>query len=472
MTDARRRWGNLPLRLRLTLWYTASLALILFLLGTFVYLQLRRSLLTQMDIGLQVAATQSLINIQAQGGRLAFVGLETNPDIAHRLNNDFVVINLMSPDGSPWDRMGEDDRVSVPPLDAAGYRTLTSPTEQWRVYDQPVTVGGVTGRLQVVQELESVNLTLYGLLRQMLLAAPLALLAAALGGFFLASRALAPVDRITRTARAITAHDLRRRIDYHGPQDEIGRLAVTLDDMLGRLETGFERERRFTADAAHELRTPLTALKGRLGVTLSRPRSPSVYMTTLVDMEGQVDRLVRLSNDLLLMSRLQQDGAAIMPERIELHDFLASVVDQARPLADVKAITLTLEVAGEPVMDGRMDLLTRLFLNLLDNAVKYTPREGRVSVSAGQEGPVVTIRINDTGPGIAPEHLPHLFERFYRAEGDRARRWDEDDPGGAGLGLALAQEIARLHGGGLSVESEVGRGTTFIARFPVRSGGL
>jgi heavy metal sensor kinase len=278
---------------------------------------------------------------------------------------------------------------------------------------------------------------------------------------------LRPIDNITRTAQAITASDLGQRIQYQGPADEVGRLAKTFDTMLDRLQVAFVRERRFTADAAHELRTPLTALKGRVGVTLSRSRSPAAYQETLQEMEGQVDRLIRLSSDLLFMARLGQGQYHLQLEQIALAELLGAAIDLIRPLAEAKAIALNENIPDSQSLQGDFDLLMRLFVNLLDNAVKFTPENGRVSLQVETQANDVQITVGDTGPGIAVEHLSHLFERFYRAEGDRARRPDDYGPGGAGLGLAIANEITRFHGGQLLVESQPGQGTTFIVRLPM-----
>jgi signal transduction histidine kinase len=304
---------------------------------------------------------------------------------------------------------------------------------------------------------------------------PIMLALAGVGGFLLARRALRPIDDITRTARAIDASDLSRRIGYDGTNDEVGRLAHTFDHMLDRLQASFERERCFTSDAAHELRTPLTALKGQLGVTLSKKRQPEEYADTLRDMEQQVDRLIRLSNDLLFMARLEQCQRHDPPEEIRVSDLLAALADQVQPLAADKAIALDDHLSPGLDVLGREDLLIRLFTNLLDNAIKYTPSGGRVMLRAWQEDGYVHVDVSDTGPGIAPEHLPHLFERFYRVEGSRVRVQDggllvgeEGTPvyGGAGLGLAIAQEIARGHGGSLTVRSTPGAGSTFKVWLP------
>lgn len=460
------RLPAIPLRVRLTLWYTASLALILLLFAAFLYLQLQRSLLSQVDVGLEVVAAQSLANLAAEEGRLSFQAGARNPQVAPRLNDDFVIY-LLAPDGSVWDQIGRDDDAPLVPSPTAGVVTLVSGDgERWRMVNQPVGLDGTSGWVQVVQELEPVEQTLQSLLRQMLFGLPIAIVLAGIGGFFLAARALRPIDRITRTAQAIDANDLHQRIGYTGPADELGRLAATFDTMLARLDTAFERERRFTGDAAHELRTPLAALKGRIGVTLSQPRPPSAYVETLQEMEQQVDRLVRLSNDLLFMARLEGSQPHQQPEPVDLSDLLAATVDQMRPLADAKSIRVAEAIPGGLVIQGQMDLLIRLFLNLLDNAVKYTPANGQVTVQAQKQPQGVQIAIRDTGPGIAADHLPRLFDRFYRVEDDRTRQWRDNGQGGAGLGLAIAHEIVRAHGGTLSAQSEVGQGTTFFVQLP------
>ncbi|MCI0575066.1 MAG: ATP-binding protein [Chloroflexi bacterium] len=455
------RPSQIPLRIRLTLWYVLSLGFILVLFTTFLYLQVRRSLVAQVDAALHLAATQALLSLGEEGGQLAFQNVERNPEAMRNLNDDFV-IHLLAQDGTVLDTLSNDDDVPVFPVQATGFRTLIDEEDPWRVYSQEVAAGSITGRVQVAQELEPVVETLASLQAQIVLGLPLALLLAGLGGFFLASRALRPIDHITQTARAISASDLGQRIRYQGPADEVGRLAQTFDNMLDRLQAAFGRERRFTGDAAHELRTPLAALKGRIGVTLSRPRQPAAYVETLQEMEQQVDRLIRLSNDLLFMARLDQGQFRPQTERIELADFMAAVMDQVRPLAEAKAITLVESIPPGLTLQGDLDLLIRLHLNLLDNAVKYTPAGGRVTVQAERMGTQVIVSVSDTGPGIPAEHLPHLFERFYRVEGDRARGWRDNGQGGAGLGLAIAYEIARAHGGHLAVQSEVGRGTTFV----------
>ncbi|MCA9995673.1 MAG: HAMP domain-containing protein [Anaerolineales bacterium] len=450
----------IPLRLRLALWFTGALGAILLLVGVFIYWQTQRTMLSQIDHALELAAVQATLNIESREDQLVFQNLDENRIQEQHLDDDFVVY-LLSPNGAVWEKLGNNNQEPVYTTLPAGYASRKEHGEAWRILSQGVAVNGIAGNLQVRQDMELLENALKDLRQQMALGLPLALVLAGLGGFWLASQALQPIDTMTRTAQAITADDLSQRIGHRGPADEIGRLAQTFDGMLDRLQTAFDRERRFTGDAAHELRTPLTVLKGSIGVTLRKPRDTMDCMETLAVMEGEVDRLIRLSNDLLFMARLDQKQMQLGREWIELEPFLGAVLDQIRPLAMVKAIRLEETIPNDLRILGDIDLLIRLFLNLLDNAIKYTPQAGTVQVSATQTGGQVEIAIRDSGPGIAAAHLPQVFERFYRAEADRARRLGQNGQGGAGLGLAIAQEIARAHGGRITVTSEVGAGTTF-----------
>ncbi|NJM75650.1 MAG: HAMP domain-containing protein [Acaryochloridaceae cyanobacterium RU_4_10] len=302
------------------------------------------------------------------------------------------------------------------------------------------------------------------LLKEMLMSVPVVLIAAALGGLFLANRALKPIAHITRTAQEIGAGELSRRIGDRGTTDEVGRLARMFDQMLDRLQDAFEREKRFTADASHELRTPLTAIKGRIGMILSQPRTQAQYESTLSQLDVQVDRMIRLTNDLLFLSRLEQQRLPWNPVILDLSNLLEATAEQMRPLAEERQIRLLENIKPGLSVQGDPDHLIRLFLNLLDNAIKYTPVDGQVNIKAVQQDGAVWVTVSDTGTGIAPEHLPHLFERFYRVEAARSRK-----AGGTGLGLAIAHEIVRLHGGTLIVQSTIHQGTSFSLCFAVAS---
>jgi heavy metal sensor kinase len=429
------------------------------LFATFLYFQLRANLFDQLDTSLQLVASQTAISAELTNGQLAFVDTDTAAEI------DFVIF-LTAVDGTVWDKTGRNNAIQPLQPFQPGLTTMLIGDDHWRVFSQKVTEAGTIGYIQVIGDIDPISDTLDRLLTLILIGGPLTLILAGLGGVFLASRALRPIDRMTQTAQTISASDLNRRIEYVGPADEVGRLAQTFDSMLDRLQTSFERERRFTGDAAHELRTPLAALKGQIGVTLSQSRQPEVYRETLADMKQQVDRLIRLSSDLLFMARLDQGQMTRQMERIDVRDFLGAVVDQIRPLAADKSIALIENTSPDLTIQGDFDLLLRLFLNLLDNAVKYTPENGRVIITAEQNDTNTIISITDTGPGIPPEHLPHLFERFYRVDGGRSRGQHNHNQGGAGLGLSIAYEIARAHSGSLTAQNKLGEGATFIVQLP------
>ena len=271
-----------------------------------------------------------------------------------------------------------------------------------------------------------------------------------------------PLQRMARKMQFIARGDLNQRIAHTGPANEIGWLAQTFDQMLDKLQAAFDREKRFTADVSHELRTPLTALKGHIGVTLTKPRAVIEYEETLKLLENEVDRLARLSNDLLFLSRLEQGQLQPNFDELHLSDLLGAIVDQMQPLAAEKKVQLKAQIPAGMTIQGDPDYLIRLFINLLDNAIKYTPPGGEVRVQVEQNDRDALTSVSDTGPGIPPQHLSFLFDRFYRVQADRSR-----NSGGAGLGLAIAYEIAGLHHGGITVQSEREQGTTFTVRLPL-----
>ncbi|MDQ4078209.1 MAG: ATP-binding protein [Chloroflexota bacterium] len=463
MTSLRSRWEQIPLRLRLTLWYVLLLALTVLLFGAYLHIQLERRLIASTDSALNVMATQMLSVLDEEGGRPNFEEAEFQAALPARLDEEDFAARLLTPDGDGvWDGLGAYSRVPRLREPRQGYNNREGADDEWRVLMQPVLNSDqLVGWLEVAHSLETVEETLEALRELLLLALPFILLLAGGVGFFLADRALRPIDDVTHTARQISASDLSQRLHYAGPADEVGRLAHTFDEMLDRLEAAWLQERRFTADAAHELRTPLTVLKGQIEVTRARSRSTAEYELTLDQLEEQVERLIRLASDLLFLARFDQVRRREVWEAIDLSRLLASLADQIAPLLASKQIHLATDVAPHLFIYGESDLLIRLFLNLLQNAHKYTPEGEQVTLAARHVGETVQVTVADTGVGIPAEALPHLFERFYRVQDDRSRA-----TGGAGLGLAIAQEIAQAHGGAITVESELGEGTTFVVTLP------
>lgn len=388
----------------------------------------------------------------------AFQQSERFQQVVRRFVDSGMAARLVSPTGKTSDGFGDYQTILTWGSPSAGYSQRLGDDTQWYIYTQPLLTADAraSGWLQVMHSLASVHQASEDFLKQILVSLPVVLLLAGMSGLFLADRALRPIDRITRTASGISASQLTQRMDYRGPADEVGRLAKTFDRMLDDLQSAFERERRFIADASHELRTPLTVMKGKIEVALSKPRSQVAHEETLRSLAQEVNRLHRLTQALLFLARMDQHQLRWIPAQLELSQLLSAVGEQFRPLAASQQITLNEQLPLECYVQGDADLLIRVFFNLLDNAVNHTPAGGHITLWVKVESAQVYVGIHNTGVGVSPAYLPHLFERFYRVESARSRQ-----TGGTGLGLAIAQEIVRLHGGKIEVESNSQQGTTF-----------
>jgi heavy metal sensor kinase len=463
MIKYRKPWQNL--RLSLVAWYSLLAGLSMLVSDGFMYFEFRQTLFEQIDNSLTVTAIQALKNLDDELNVLAFDPRQEAPVLASLLNDAGVEIYLLGQDGSVKEHFGDSLRLPTQQGLQPGFKTLTTENGRWRIYTQEIRPRDdrPPGWLKVARSLQPVDITLQNLLNEHLLKVPLLLGMVGLGGLFLANRALKPIGKITRMAEQVrVSGDLTQRIHYQGTtNDELERLATIFDEMLDSLQKTFDHEKRFTADASHELRTPLTVLKGRLHVALSQPRTVEMYKETLQGIEQEVERLIRLSSDLLLLSRLEPRHQDVHLERIDLSDLLAAIAEQIQPLADLQQIQFSTHIVPNLQIQGSPDHLIRLFLNLLDNAVKYTPAQGEVNLTAVVQEDCIQIGVSDTGIGISPEHLPHLFERFYRVDRSRSRTM-----GGTGLGLAIAQEIVHRHQGAIAVHSQMGQGTTFTVTFP------
>jgi heavy metal sensor kinase len=466
-SDRARFFDRLPIRTRLTLWYLLLSGTALLAFGWYQYDRLQRSLLASVDSSLEIATSQAVANIDSENGVPAFQNTDAFASLANRFGPDGFGVSILAPDGALLDSFGNAQLRTITAVPQAGFTYVPVSGSRWRVYTQPITspAGEMAGWLNSARSLSDVDRTLAGLRAQLLLGLPLVLILLAGGGILLANRALSPVAHIVHTAQRLGARDLTQRIEYHGPNDEIGQLATTIDAMLGRLEQAFRRERRFTGDAAHELRTPLTALKGQIQVTLSQPRTPDTYRRTLGRMATQVERLIRMSDGLLFLSRSDHKQIAPDTSAVNLSELIEISAEQIRPMADAKHLTLETRIRPALSIIGDRDLLIRLLFNLVANAADHSPVGETVALSLEREGGLAVIRVADKGPGILPAHVPHIFERFYRADIDRS-----SEAGGAGLGLAIAQEITHLHEGVISVDTQPGQGATFSVRLPLQPG--
>jgi signal transduction histidine kinase len=448
------------IRVRLTLWYIGLLALTVLGFSFFLYYELQDILSDQIDDGIQVAASQLMVDVDDSVNPPVLRPM-SDAAAAHILQSSFAS-RMVAADGEVVADVGGFPELTFAVPVNTGFHTVTIDSIPWRIFTQQVATNNQQYNvwLQVGQSLNVLGDTQSTLFTLILIGLPVVLILTAFGGMFMASRALNPVDTITRTVQDIHATDMSKRINYHGPNDELGRLTETLNSMLERLQAAFDTERRFTADASHELRTPLTTIKGHIGVTLTRQRSPAEYETTLFQIQRETERLIRLANDLLFLARLDAAPLRWQPEIVKLSDLLDAIYDQMLILASEKQIILTATIAENISISGMADHLIRLFLNLIDNALKYTPTGGTVRLSLTCDNQNARVIISDTGIGIAAEHLPHLFERFYRAGRDPHQT-------GAGLGLPIAYQITRTHGGTLEINSTPNQGTTITVILPL-----
>jgi heavy metal sensor kinase len=282
-----------------------------------------------------------------------------------------------------------------------------------------------------------------------------------IGSRWLARQALTPVEVLTATAEQISVPSLKTRVVLNAPYEEFARLACVFNAMLDRLHKVFEGQRQFVADAAHEMQTPLTVIKGTIEVALQHNRTADEYRDALVTNLGQVDRLSTLTRSLLTLAQFAGDRPPVKLVPLALEPLVQDLIKELAVLAEDRKVRLTLDAHPVPLVLGDDGRLTQLLVNLLDNALTHTPPGGAVTLRLNQKDGQVVMNVEDTGSGVAPEHLPHLFERFYR--GDPAR---DRESGGAGLGLAIVKEIAQAHGGTVRVESAFGKGTAFIVTLP------
>jgi heavy metal sensor kinase len=454
------------LRARLALSVTGLILAFLAAFGGGIYFTFSRSLYREVDDTLSLSAEQVLASLYEDNGAIQM--FSEDPSATHLsefsgFTQRGVTLIVLSSEGDILESVGpySNNPLPVPSsLSQPLIQTIaeTDKNDRIRIYVLPVLEAGhILGWIQSMQSLGGAEETL-DRLRTMLLGGTgfLALLAG-FAGYYLAGRALKPVAEITDTARRISTEDLSARLGLPDTGDEVSRLANTFDEMLGRIESGFERERQFTSDASHELRTPLTAMKTILNFMREGERPAEEYRLALDDLAEETDRLHALVENLLQLARGEK-GLKLQKDDIDLSLLLADVAESLDPLVENKNLTLTCDLPPSLMISGDTDQLIRLIVNLLDNAIKYSV-QGTITLSAKERDGNAIIEVADTGIGIPPEHLPHIFRRLYTVDPARSS-------GGAGLGLSIAQQIVQAHGGRIEVQSEVGKGSKFTVYLP------
>ncbi len=466
------------MRARLTLWYVSVLALVLLAFSFGVHSLLERKLHQRLDAGLRSALESmqhSLLDELAEGETQQEAAMSTVSELLYP-NLVMAVFDsegrLLAESPSPGGAAASLPVPSSAVNEAVAFFTLsaekTSDNENWRVAAQRTRAApGASSFLIVVkQSLDTVTEEL-GLLRQVLyLAVPLALALAGAGGWLLGRKSLAPVAAMSARARRITAESLEARLPVANPRDELGQLAATFNELLGRLNASFDQQRQFMADASHELRTPLHVIGTATDVTLKQPsRNESEYRDAIAMIQQQTRRLTRIVEDMFTLARADAGRREPQISDFYLDELLAETARAARLLAERKGVSVTLETANGIAFRGDEGLLRQMMLNLLDNSIKHTPAHGTVIVSLEQSASTFEITVADTGSGIPSEAQPHIFKRFYRVDKARARA-SEANGSGAGLGLSIARWVAELHHGKLELRHSDPHGSTFVASLP------
>ena len=483
-----RRWLRRSVRLQLTAWYGGALIVLLLVLGGLVYsllaANLRRDAENQLKARtMQIAAT---LNVDESGMNFQDPPTQGEAILVYSANG----VLLESAGGGQGSQGYRPSALPAWANQESGqsvFTTVTLADGRWLMYALPLsqaeqsTGSGEAGATQdapgggwliVGRSLEPINRMLKQTLYALVLAGPLMILLACLGGYFMAGRALAPVAAITRTARRIQVEGLGHgpvsRIGMDGRQDELGELASTFDAMLARLEESFRRERRFTADAAHELRSPLAVVQAEASLALARSRRVGEYQRVLSVVESETACMGKLVTDLLTLARADAGQHHLMHTPVDLSALCRTVVSQLAALAADHGVALTADIQENITVMGDAAWLTQLLRNLIDNGLRYTPSGGWVQLRLEQCRTTVDVCVEDNGIGISAHQLPHIFDRFYRADPSRAR---DSEATGLGLGLAICAWIAQAHRGSIEVSSNVGQGSCFVVHLPQQGDG-
>ncbi len=462
----------MPLRLRLTLWYGSALALVLVIFSTVLYLITARNLRDSVDQSLEETAAAAVRSLEERGF-LPLIDEEELmsqfPELA-RIDKFFQIfspsgtITIRSPNVKQHELPLSRQALEVAFSGRTIFESAKYPKEPpLRLISVPIIYrGNLLYIVQVGTSMESVEQTLNRLLLVLVVTMPVALAVSLAGGWFLAGRALRPVDAITLAAQRIAAGDLTQRLNVPASADEIGRLAGTFNNMIARLETSFRQIRQFSSDASHELRTPLTVMKGETELALRRPREAGDYTVVLESNLEEIDRMTRIVDELLFLSRADMGEVKMEHLPVSLESLLEDIYRQASLLGQERDVQVVLGAMTPAVVQGDELRLRELFLNLVDNAVKYSRPGGAVEMTMTTASGYARVSITDHGIGIAQEDLARIFDRFYRTDDARAHTKK-----GTGLGLAICAWIAESHDGRIEVQSESGKGSTFTVILPL-----
>jgi len=446
-----------PISVRLTLWYSAVLLLGLALFGGAMWFALGNRLVAGVDerLAQRVQGLQTVLEV------------ESEITDGEALRKELAEFAREVPEGALIELLDSSGRRILPiadnrPLfsefrsDHPVYRTATVQGRSFRLLTTRFEFAGKTYEVLVANSLDEVSAVMRDFRTLLLWTIPAVLLVACFGGGWISRRALAPVDQITVVARSITVQNLSRRLPVPRTNDELQRMSEAWNQVLERLDGAVQRIRQFTADASHELRTPVAIIRTAAELALLRDRSPQEYRTALRDIQAEAERVTNLTESLLSLARADASGGELPLSPADMNDIVGDVVRSSLPVAGVKGVTLSARIAPDaPPVSVNTPAIRRLLVALVDNALKHTAAGGKVTVSTARIDGGLALSVEDTGEGIDPHALPHIFERFFRVDAARS------SGAGAGLGLSIAQAIAEAHGSEIEVESAVGSGSRF-----------
>jgi heavy metal sensor kinase len=438
-------------RVRLTLWYTLILASIVLVFSLSVYLFVKSRLSQHLNQQLDKEFAAIAGEVSEEPGDVRDLEPESSVKLFQLVQGKNVFFQT-----GPYQKAGLPDILSVPTVK---YRTFRSVSGKRFRLITGLTKSGLI--LTVAQDEETLWSSLHALFMILALALPSALILAALGGSVMASRLLKPVTSMAQKAEKISAENLSARLPVENPEDEFGKLATVFNHTLTRLQNAFERLQRFTADASHELRTPLTALQSVGEVALQEDLDTGAYRDRIGSMLEETARLTRLVDSLLLLTRADRGKLLVRRKDHDLTKLVEKAVEDMRIMAEEKSQKLITSLESGIQANIDEDSLRRALVNVLDNAIKYTPQGGTISVGLKEGENSIIVEVADTGPGIAAEHREKIFDRFYRVEKDRSR-----EIGGTGLGLAIAKWAVEANGGRIELESRENHGSTFRIVLP------
>jgi heavy metal sensor kinase len=455
---------------RLTLWYLAIFAAAQLLFGVTMWFALRQELFSAADHALK-AQVEDLTNfLKSQKKKnMTVPKLREEASEAYDLEHSGDYLQVYDQDGNWIFRAPSLEKNQFAPPAAAAikdrsFQNLQLANKPFRFVTQRIEVNGRSYTVQTGVPADQIVATLSLFRRYLLMLAPLLLLAAASGGYWLSRKALSPVDALTRTARSISGNNLGERLEKLTTGDELQRLSDTLNEMLARIESAFLRVTQFTADASHELRTPISLIRTEAEIALRRSRGDGEYREALRHILLEAERTSSLVEELLSLARADSGRESLHLTSVDLRAVITEIANEWRHLIEARNLQFTQQFANcELPVSADRSALQRLLAILLDNAVKYTPPPGFVDLGLEVRDDRAVITVRDSGIGIAEPDQPKIFERFFRVDKARSR-----ELGGAGIGLAIAEWIVQQHHGSIAVQSSVGNGSTFLIELPLQ----